>query len=170
MKYDLKIPKIKLFDKTEAMKFVKAETQKTIDIMTSKVQANVKFGAPVGVTSELRNTIYTSRTGFTGRVYSGVDYGIIIEKGRKKAPVSYRHLVRWVQKSRKGQMYLATLRSNKKYKNITAVGAAVMLARSMGKKARKPNPFFSKGVKRSSKTLTREPLILLEILSRGLKI
>ena len=168
-KFELKKPNIKLFDRNKSQAFIKQEVGKTIDTITSVVKTNIVFGAPVGGTGNLKNSIKSERDGFTGSVFTNVGYASVVENGRRAAPVAESaddDLRVWITRSRKGRAYFQSLKS--KYKNITLKGAIFLLKRGKKRKPTKANPFFQRGIDRSFKRIRRETTFLLEKIRRGL--
>lgn len=167
IEYKWNIPKVPLFNAKSAQMVFNKEATRSLNIMTSVVSTNVSFSAPAGATGRLKNSIGTSVSNNVGRVFTGVKYAGVIERGRRAAPVSMdADLERWIRLSKKGQRYFASLKA--KYPKITIRGAAFILRRSMKLKPRKPNPFFSRGVKRSEKRLRLEAGVLNRRLAVGL--
>ena len=169
VKFEWKIPKIPLFNPKQANALFDKQINKSLNTMTTVVQTNISFDAPAGATGRLKNSIGTSISTNKGRVFTGVNYAPVIEKGRKAAPVSSSAdigLRNWIRQSTKGKLYFSGLKS--RYPKITLKSAIFLLKRSMKRKKRKPNPFFSRGVKRSEKRLRLESGILLRNLAIGL--
>ena len=178
LNYNWKIPNTALFNTQKGKALFNKVTQKHLTNMTTVVKTNVKFSAPVGATTRLRNTINDEIRGNKGLVFTGVNYAPIIEVGRRPGPVAQAatpSLVRWLRKTRKGRRMLLITREmmmrNRKSKPSTAQvirSAVYLLRRSMKRKARKPNPFFARGIKRSQKRLKFEANTMLRELAIGL--
>ena len=169
VQFKWKIPKIPLFNHKEASALFQKEGTKTLNIMTTVVSTNIQFSAPVGATGELKNTIGTSVSYPVGSTFTSKKYAPVIEKGRKAAPVSAQadaSLSAWIRLSTKGQKYFSALKQ--KYPKIKLKGAIFLLKRSMKRKKRKANPFFSRGIRRSEKRLRLESGLLNRRLAQGL--
>lgn len=169
VKFEWKIPKIPLFNPKQANALFDKQINLSLNAMTTVVQTNISFGAPAGATGRLKNTIGTLISKNKGRVFTGVNYAPVIEVGRKAAPVSAKadiSLSNWIRQSTKGRAYFSGLKS--KYPKITIKGAIYLLKRSLGRKKRKANPFFARGIKRSQKRLRLESGILARKLAIGL--
>ena len=103
MKYSWNVPRAPLFVESLGKALISKQVKSTLNDMTSIVKANVQFEAPVGASAMLRNKIGTAITGLIGKVFTGVSYAIVIEKGRRAAPVSRdANLEVWIRRSRKG--------------------------------------------------------------------
>lgn len=178
LNYKWNIPNTALFNTQKGIALFKNVTQKRLTNMTSVVKTNVKFSAPVGATTRLRNTVNEEVKGNTGFVFTGVNYAPVIEAGRRAKPVSRAadpSLIRWLRKTRKGRRMLLIARQMmmryRKSKPSTAQvikSALFVLKRSMKLRKRKPNPFFKRGVRRSDKRLKFEAAALLRDLAMGL--
>lgn len=178
LNYKWKIPDTALFNTQKGQTLFNRVTTKRLTAMTSVVKTNVKFSAPVGATSRLKNTINDEVSKNTGRVFTGVNYAPIIEAGRKPGPVSPAAdpgLIRWLRKTRKGRKMLLIarqmmMRSGRRRPSTIQVikSALFILKRSLKRRARKPNPFFKRGVDRSQKRLRTESAALLRDLATGL--
>lgn len=170
MKFVLETPNIPLFNVAKAQKLFATDITKTLDTMMNKTVNNLMFTAPTGATNQLRNSIDSERIGkMAGRVFVGVNYGVIIEKGRRPAPVASSAipgLIRWLRSSKKGRTYYASLQQ--RYKKMSYKSAAYALAAKLKKYGFKKNPFFDRGVKRTRKVYRNESKYLLAKIARGL--
>jgi len=166
VKFKWNIPDIPLFDSKQAQALFNKEATRSLNIMVEVARTNIVFAAPVGHTGRLRQ-IGTSVANNVGRVFPTVNYAPVIEAGRRagKFPPT-TPLIQWIRLSKKGQRYLANLK--RRYPRITVRQAAFLLGRSMKRRKRKANPFFSRGIKRSQKRLRLEAGILNRRLAVGL--
>lgn len=148
----IKRPNIMLFKESAAQQMIDRETMKTINRALITIGNRVRSLTPVGASGDLRSSIRSSvkmrRNDIIGRLFTGKKYAMVVEEGRKASPVSktgQRSLKRWIMLSSKGRAYFDGLRS--KYPKITLKQATFLLARSLKRKKRKGQKFFSTGVK-----------------------
>lgn len=157
----LDVPDIPLFNPKKADKMMKDEARSFFSRATTYAQDQIQAKAPIGESGRLRGSIKKEWGDFEGSVYTdliyaggGRGYADIVEYGRRRAYAPYRPLINWVRLSPKGRKYFSALK--KRYKRITPVGAAVILARSMGRKARKGQKFFERGSKISQPYIVQQ--------------
>ena len=168
MKFKFTTPAIPLFDINKAKKLFGTEIKRALDTMSGETVKNVVMEAPRG-TGELINHVKSERVNdVTARAFVDVDYGIVVEKGRRpnQTPPPYNPLKRWILSTKQGKSWFAAVQS--KYKNITLMGAVAMLSKSIGKKGFAGNPFFNRGVTKTEKVYQRESEILLTKIMEGL--
>jgi len=167
LNYSFKVPPTALFDVEKAKELFSNDIRVYLNTVLPITQTNIKQEAPVGVTSQLRNTIYTEVKETEGRVYSGVDYAVVVNEGRAagKTPPPPDALINWIRLSAGGRAWFAAIRS--KYPNMTVKAASFILARSIGKKGFK-NDFFDRGIKKSKNYIKVEAGRLLKKIAEGL--
>lgn len=162
-----KVPKSALFVPQKFTALMAKTTNVAVNDMTEVLKFNIRKEAPVGATTQLKNTVQSTVNKNVGRVFTGVDYAVVIEKGRRAAPVARgANLKIWIRRSKKGQAYFAALKS--KYKNITLAGADFLLRRSLKNKKRNPDPFFERGINDSKSTLRKIQSDTLKKMAIGL--
>jgi len=178
IKFKYKFPKTALFDPAKTQKLFGTKIKSAMNDILSVARLSIQKEAPKGATSQLINTIGTSQSENKGLVYTGVDYAVVIEKGRKAAPVSQaadQSLTMWMRKSRKGRSYLLKVREimmkKRRTKPSTAQvikSALFLLKRSMQKKKREPNPFFDRGINKARPLIRKISQNLLKEIAQGL--
>ena len=168
VEYRWKIPDIALYSEGKSKEVFTKNATRTLNNMTIILEQNMKKTAPVGHTAQLINSIQTAVKGFTGSVFSTAKYASIINRGRGAAPVSRDASIEaWIRLSKKGQLYLSSLRAT--YGPKTSIKqAAFLLRRSMKRRPRKANPFWDRGRKKSVPGLEKEANKFLTNLKNGL--
>jgi len=154
-----------------AKSIITAEVNKSFQGLSAVIQSNVIFSAPVGATGQLRNSIESEVGVNQLEVFTALSYAPVIEQGRKAAPVSSsadQALALWIRKSTKGSKWYSNFKS--KYPKTTIKQAVYVLKRSMRRKARKPNPFFERGVSQSQGAIKKRIKSLSARIARRLEI
>jgi len=178
IKFNYKLPKSAIFNPEKAQALFGTQMTSTINDIVSVIKINIQNEAPVGATSQLRNTIGSTVTPKRGVVFTGVDYAVVIEKGRKAAPVAKaanESLKKWMQTTRKGRSFLLNVRKMMMEKRKTnpsteqvMKSALYVLKRSMKRKKREPNPFFDRGIDKSKAVIKRLSRELLKLIAAGM--
>lgn len=167
IKYQLIKPNIKFFKFPRAKKEIERETQIFFFNVAAEVQKHVRGRAPKA-TGHLVNSIQVRLFKDYAEVFTRAKYAAAQEYGRRASYAPYKPLINWVRLTKKGKSYLAALRSKPKYANITAVGAAIMLAKSMKKRARKGKFYFDRGFVASLPRIMKERDAMLRRMAEGL--
>jgi hypothetical protein len=172
-KMKVKQSDLPLFDSKDASKVIEKESRRKLDNILLTLQTSIAEVTPVGATGDLRSSLKTEikqKSGkMIGSVFYGKKYALPVNDGRKASPVSQqgqRGLMRWIQKSRKGQSYFSALKGS--YPKITLKQATFLLARSLKNTARKGQKFFEKGIKNAKPDINRIYKSLGNSLVKGL--
>ena len=164
---EFKKPKDALFNYRKADPMLEKETQKALNSITLAVQMNVRDEAPIGGTGLLHAGIKTSIATGHARVFSQEKYVQWVVGGRAPGtPPPVAPLLRWVKSSTKGRAFLAKLQSGGR--KVSARSAAFVIARAIGKRGTKENPFFDRGIDASQATIQRIEKSLADRIERGL--
>lgn len=166
--FKLEIPDWPLFNRDKAISKMQKEITIAVDNMTNMAQNNIIMESPKA-SGQLANHIQSERVNeLSGRVFVNVDYGVVVEKGRRpnQTPPPYKPLMRWIKGSRQGQSWFNQVKQN--FKNIKIIGAAIMLAKSIGRKGFEKNPFFHRGVEKSKEYFNYETNDLIGKIKEGL--
>jgi hypothetical protein len=167
MKIELVKPTDALFNPPKAKEMFDVQIRKAVNDITSAAKASIQMEAPVGGTSQLRNTIRSIIGNNVGRVVTGVNYAIWVEKGRrpgKQPPLA--PLMRWLKSAPKGRAMLASMRQGRR--RITLRSAAFLIARAIGRRGTKENPFFTRGVDKVKPIVNRVSRSLMNSIKKGL--
>ena len=150
----LKVPKISLFSKTRSKEVIRKIQKRGLNDMLLTFQRNIKTEAPKGATADLKNNIFTENFTTHGKVFATAPYANVIEKGRRAAPVAQEADIEgWIRRSTSGRAYQAALRA--KFPKITLKGMEFLLRRSLKRKKREPNPFFERGIEKSTARINK---------------
>ena len=157
------IPRNGVFNPKIAKNVLDKESKSFLLNATSTYKVGIKEKAPVGATSQLKNTIGSTVTKRRGLVYTGVDYAIVVEEGRRPGatPPPIRAMLKWIRASSSGKDWSTKVKINRKSKlysfakslkekgypgSITQIAKAIILSRSIGKKGIDGKKFFEKGI------------------------
>ena len=175
-KFDTK--SLALFDPKKATARIKKLSKRTVSDMLITTSNNIKNQAPLGATGQLRLEINTELRPLSGRVFAGAPHAIIIERGRKVAPVAKSadpSLTAWLRSTRKGRRMLIIARKmmmkRRKTNPTTAQvirSALFLMKRSMKRKKRKPNPFFTRGVEKATPFIKKQSELYIKDLAKAL--
>lgn len=145
-------PDILLFNAKASKEMFDSEGRKFMNRALVKLLNDIVALTPVGATGDLRNSlafkIFVLKDMIRGLLFAGKKYAIVVNDGRKAAPVSMtgqKSLVRWVQKSSAGRSLWTSLKS--KYPKITARQVAFLVARRKKMQKTAGQKFFDKGIK-----------------------
>ncbi len=144
-------PKILLLDPKGAARMMDVEGRRTMSLVLTKTQAEIKERTPVGVSGQLRDSVMTEmkkvKEKLIGFVFSALVYALPMNFGRKASPVSRTgqlSILRWVEKSKAGRALWQKLR--KDYKKISSRQVAFLVARKKGEERMEGKKFFEKGI------------------------
>jgi hypothetical protein len=168
MNFKFKTPDIPLFDIGKAKRLFGNEITRALDTMADETVKNVVMEAPKA-SGQLINHVKSERVNaLSARAFVDVDYGVVVEKGRRrnKRQPPIDALINWMKRSAQGSAYYNALKSS--YKRITYKSAAYVLARSIGKKGIKANPFFHRGVKKTESVYLHEAEKLMDRIMKGI--
>lgn len=147
-------------DPDKIIKEMSRESLIKLDNILIELQRSIAAVTPVGASGDMRSSLGTRivrKLGvFIGEVFFGKKYAIVVNDGRKEAPVSKTGqigLSRWIEKSSKGRDFFAGLKDD--YPNITLRQATFLLARSLKKKKRDGQKFVEEGVENAAPDVNR---------------
>ncbi len=164
-----KTPKTPLFDPALAKTFFDTNKTKFFDKILPVIQTGIKLKAPAGATVELKNSIKTRVTGDSGFIFTDLSYAVVVNDGRRAAPVSASadaSIAAWIKRSTKGQAFFSNLKS--KYKRITIKQAVFLLKRGKKNKKTKGQKFFERGFRSVGAITNRTMKRLLDDVTSGL--
>lgn len=137
-----------LFNTAKAQQILAEESQSTLDRIIPKIHTSVVKAAPIGADGRLAGSIGFDLRPKAGRVFVGVAYGAVVERGR--APGSFppiRPIQRWLSGSVKGRKWFDDIMAAGVVKALRAADrlrqAAFIKARAIFRHGTKAQPFFS---------------------------